>query len=353
MINNYFKYEKLLIENDVVFEANDSELKELKRELIHEKKNNIKVPKIIKKFIELGWSKNELLRIAPLETKKYFSRRSFLVIVDIIFIIIILLLNLFIKSNYQSEEILMNFVNLATVAFFVFFVFILFRLFPNKQKTIMDRRVIIFLDRIQKKFQINEFDDPEKIYLKIKENNSKKIFIPEKGSKGYLFKVFGGGGLINDKKFRVYVAKKYSHTVNDKKIYKYYIFYEFKIMPIPFHYSLVKEKYDNVQSQRLQNLNFNKGDFKDIDFAAREFNENWKLRGSDKKMAYQVFGPQMLALILKINTEDFIGMEISDSSVMMSLKFTKKKVERFADDINISYEIAKQVERNYRDVKWD
>lgn len=348
IFNSLFKNDSL--ENQIIFRANQEELKELNIYFNDEINKGKTTQEIINKLYSLGWTKKEITLALPDGIRDYYKERNTNIgkYVGIIILAYFLLRLITINNDLGWFNFL---VGLTESIIFIYFIFKIIKLLPQQSYiSIMERRAILFFNRIKNKYQVKKFDNAEVSFSNVKNRNSKKIFIPHKEMSR--FRAYGGDGEYKNKKYNVFVAKKYTKTTQSTEIYKYYIFYEFEIKQVPFHYALVVEDYYNIQSRRLQNRNLSKSDFKDMDFSAREFNNNWRLRGSDKKMAYQVFGPHMMSLILKINTKDFIGLEISDSSVILSNKFTGHAVSRVEHDFELLYEIAKQVERNYREVKW-
>lgn len=332
----------------VIFNANDEELSELKKYFDKQKEKGISEEEIIKEFFSLGWTKAELNIVFQNELKRIIRKKTINNTKYFIFFIVTLLVAGVFNTNYPTSII-----NVIFIFPLLYFIFKVVSAFTDATKvSIIDRRIILFFQRLNKIFGINGFPEEENYFSKTKIRNKRKIFLPVQERSQ--FKAFGGHGKYNNKKYNIFIALKYSHSQGkyNTPVFSYFIFYEFEINPVPFHYALVTENYFAPQSKRLQNSNLEDGDFQDMDFAAREFNKNWKLRGSDKKMAYQVFGPHMLSLILTINVEDFIGLEISDSSVILSNRFTRNTVNRCVNDFKLTYEIAKQVERNYREVKW-
>lgn len=337
------------VDKDVVFHANEAELQELKKYFDAQKDKGVNNDEIVEELLSLGWAQSELRSIIPEELKSYFKKKKKKIIEYILGFIIYVLLG-GVLSQVIKREIIQ--VILIIPASFIAFKLISIHT-KEDQISIIERRIILFFNRFDKFFSINGFSEKNGFFDQIRTRNKKKIFLPLKDHSS--FKVFGGYGKYKDKNFYIFIAKKYSHSVGqyNTPVYKYFIFYEFEIRSVPFYYSIVSENHFEPQSRRLQNLNLKEGDFKDMDFPAREFNINWKLRGSDKKMAYQVFDPHMKSLILQINKKDFIGLEISDQSVILSNRFTYHAIQRCPDDFKLLYEIAKQVERNYRVVRWE
>ncbi len=345
------------VTGNVIFSANNEELEDLKKYVLTRKNNGVAGIKIVEELFRLGWTKDELTVVMPIDLKKY-DKRFYKLIIKIIVLIgvgqIIQAIGGLLSLKYNNEL----FEVFGVLLFIPIILYIIYLFFKTVVGTTIlstiDRRILLFFNRLDKKIGLNTFVNKNEHFSNIKIRNKRKFFLPVKESSP--FKVFGGQGKYQGKGFNIFIAKKYSHTEVDSvmstPIYKYYIFYEFDIKEVPFYFSLVREGYFEKQSQRLQNSNLNKGDFQDIDFSSREFNKKWKLRGSDKKMAYQVFGPHMQSLILKFNQKDFIGLEISDQSVMLSTYFSYHAVKRTPDDFNLLYEIAKQVERNYREIEW-
>ncbi len=341
---------------NIIFTANKEELNDLKKYFEYQKKTGVSELTIIKELLSIGWTSNELESILPFQIKLYkkqvFKYKIYLLISIIFSFLFITLFEIFENFFNNLYGFLIISIFLMMLVSTVGFAVLVFG--STKETAVIDRRVHLFFNRFSQQFPINTVFDYKKYYQDIIFRNEHKIFLPIKEKSD--FKLFTGYGQYKDKKFYLYVAKKFSHNTdsnNDIPVYYYYIFYEFCIRKVPFYYSLVTENNYEQQSKRIQIQNFKKGDFKDIDFAAREFNKKWKLRGSNKKLAYQIFGPHMMSLILKLDQKDLTGLEISDYSVMLSTKFSYESILRTPTDLNLVYEIAKQVERNYREINWD
>ena len=345
---NDFIWGKDITRSHVIFSANKDELEVLKKYVSDQKNKGISDDKILRELFSLGWTRDEVGTIAPNELKKYNKRKWRTVAISVLVIFSALTLMVIVQlfgAKYNSEMFeVLSFIPLFISILYLF----TFIRFQNTKVSTIDRRVLLLFNRLEKIFGLKEFTNHDESFANIKRRNENKIFLPVKES--YPFKVFGGHGQYKGKRFNIFVAKKYAHSKQelDPGIFHYYIFYEFFIRPVPFYYSIVKEEYFEAQSKRIQKSKLKKGDFTDMDFAANEFNVNWRLRGSDKKMAYQVFGPHMKTLIIKINKKDFVGLEISDQSLILSNRLTYHAVSRCPYDFDLLYEISRQVERNYR-----
>ena len=331
----------------VVFNANEEEIESIRKYFYDQKNKGKRVPIIVAELFADGWTKAELKQALPADMEEFYKERGRNNRNYIILIITIFIVTGSIEIIWQ--HIHLSFILVAPLAFAI--VKILHNYSVTTTISTFERRVILFFSRFHKMFGIRPFPMDENYFLATKQRNQKKIFLPVK-EESY-FKAYGGHGKYKGKRYNIFIARKYSHTNGDSPIHRNFIFYEFEIKPVPFHFTLIEEFNFEPQSRRLQNENISEGDFRDINFPSIEFNKNWKLRGSDKKTAYQLFGPHMQALIMKINHKDFVGLEISDSSTMFTNWFTRYSVSRCIEDFKIAYEIARQVERNYRDVKWD
>ncbi len=333
-----------------IFPATVEELQTIRDFYSAQQRSGASPATIIAELLDDGWTKDEVAQAIPSEYQAF--RRHY--VRGIIFYFCALVV-LFVASAVASLRFGSYTLQYIFALPFVLIVFAMSRLFLDANPSgIVERRIILFFNRFNAQFPLDDLSQSGTNDEGIAARNPTKLFLPTKDKEH--FRIFGGSGTYQGRDFHIYVAKKYSHTEGSgdqsRLIYRYFIFYEFMMRPVPFYFSVVRENVFEAQSHRLQNKNLQTKDFQDMDFAAREFNENWRLRGTDKKLAYQVFDPQMMSLVMRVKKSDLIGLEMSDRSVILSNRFNTPAIDRCAGDMKLVYEIATQVERNYREVKW-
>lgn len=343
---NFFSLSTRAPFTDKIFPATHDELMHVRGYFESQRKQGVAATHIITELLDDGWTSGEVDQAIPGAYQGFYRYHIRRIKVDVALLVLLLVCMAMIGVYVQ----LFAFQYLFAIPFLIIILDVIRLMGAVSSSNVVERRIILFLNRLGVQFPLDDIAQSRQDSTEIVKRNPTKLFLPTKDME--YFKIFGGSGTYQGRQFRVYIAKKFSHTQGrrSENVYRYFIFYEFMMRPVPFYFSVVRENVFEAQSLRLQNKKLRSGEFQDMDFAAREFNEHWRLRGTDKKLAYQVFDPQMMHLITQIQKADLIGLEISDSSVMLSNRFNYPAINRYTTDMKLVYEIAVQVERNYRSI---